>query len=824
MSDDRIAIETRPASAEPAGAGRPGRSGDRPQEIPILPLRETVLFPQAVMPLAVARPASVRVVDEAVLGDRLIGVLTQRDGSQETPAAQDLYRIGTVAVIHRMLKQPDGTIRLVIQGVERFRVVEFTQSLPHFRARIEPLPDILPSTSDLEAEALGRQALALFQRIVELSPTLSDELVALVSGVGDPGRMADLLSAALPSLTTEQRQALLETPDVKTRLKTLVASLTKEAEVLELGSKIHSQIQSEVTKTQREYYLREQLKAIQKELGEGDERTQELADLREKIEAAGLSEEAHREATRELDRLGKMPPAAAEYTVARTYLEWLVSLPWQKETPDDIDLGRARTVLDEDHWGLPKIKERILEHLAVRKIRPEGKAPILCFVGPPGVGKTSLGRSIARALGRKFHRISLGGIRDEAEIRGHRRTYIGALPGQIIQGLRRCESRNPVFMLDEVDKLGHDFRGDPASALLEVLDPEQNATFRDHYLDVAFDLSRVMFITTANLLDPIPGPLRDRMEIIELAGYTEDEKVEIARRHLCPKQAGEHGLGLDRDIIFTADALRLLVRSYTREAGVRGLEREIAALCRKVARRRAEGDLAPVTIDPGQVTALLGAPRFLLEEEIVERTRTPGVAVGLAWTPAGGDILFVEASKMAGGGKSLTLTGQLGDVMKESAQAAVSWVRAHARDLGIDPEFWSRYDLHVHVPAGAIPKDGPSAGVTIATALVSLLLGRAIRPGLAMTGEVTLSGRVLPVGGIKEKVLAAHRVGLTTVILPRLNERQLLEDVPAEIRERLQIRLVSDVAEVLHLALPDASAWEPLGEELEPSLGARDSR
>jgi ATP-dependent Lon protease len=824
MSDDAIRIETRPAS----GAGSPGRAGRGeagPQELPILPLRDTVLFPQAVIPLAVARPASVRAIDEAVLADRRIGVLTQRDAAQETPSPSDLHRTGTVAIIHRMLKQPDGTIRLVVQGLERFRVVEFAQATPHLRARVEPLPDIPASADDLEAQALARQALALFQRIVELSPALSEDLPGLVGGATDPGRMADLVAATLPSLTTDQRQALLETPDVKARLKALVEALTKEAEVLELGSKIHSQIQSEMTKTQREYYLREQLKAIQKELGEGDERTQELAELREKIETVGLPEEAHREALRELDRLAKMPPAAAEYTVARTYLEWLVSLPWRKETPDDIDLGRARAVLDEDHWGLARIKERILEHLAVRKLRPEGKAPILCFVGPPGVGKTSLGRSIARALGRKFHRIALGGIRDEAEIRGHRRTYIGALPGQIIQGLRRCESRNPVFMLDEVDKLGHDFRGDPASALLEVLDPEQNATFRDHYLDVPFDLSRVMFITTANLLDPIPGPLRDRMEIIELPGYTEQEKVEIARRHLCPKQAAEHGLALDRDIAFTEPALRLLVRNYTREAGVRGLEREIAALCRKVARRRAEGDATPVTVDPERVTALLGAPRFLLEEEIAERTRTPGVAVGLAWTPAGGDVLFVEASKMPGGGKSLTLTGQLGDVMKESAQAAVSWVRAHAAELGVDPDFWARYDLHVHVPAGAVPKDGPSAGVTIATALVSLLRGQPVRPGLAMTGEVTLSGRVLPVGGIKEKVLAAHRLGLRTVVLPRLNERQLVEDVPGEIREQLDIRLVSSVAEVLQIALPDGAAWpEPLEGELAPSVAGDDAR
>ncbi len=785
-------------------------------ELPILPLREAVLFPQAVLPLAVARQASVRLVDEAVLGTRLIGVVMQRDAAVEAPAAQDLHSIGTVAVIHKLLKQADGTIRLVIQGLERFRVLEFTQGTPYFKARIERLVDVLPTGDDLEAEALGRQALMLFQRIVELSPMLGDELVALVAGASDAGRMADLIAAALPSITTEGKQTLLETREVKGRLKTLVEILAKEAEVLELGSKIHSQIQSEMSKTQREYYLREQLKAIQKELGDGDERTQELADLRAKIEAAGMSAEAQQEAMHELDRLERMPPAAAEYSVVRTYLEWLIDLPWQHETLDDIDLLRARTVLDEDHSGLEKIKDRILEYLAVRKLRPGGKDPILCFVGPPGVGKTSLGRSIARALGRKFHRISLGGIRDEAEIRGHRRTYVGALPGQIVQGLRRAESRNPVFMLDEVDKLGHDFRGDPASALLEVLDPEQNSTFRDHYLDVAFDLSRVLFVTTANLLDPIPPALRDRMEVIELAGYTEDEKVQIVKMHLAPKQVAEHGLVLGEDITFAEEALRLLVRSYTREAGVRNLEREVAALCRKVARRRAEGATDPVAITPERVTALLGAPRFLPEEELEERIRVPGVSVGLAWTPAGGDILFVEASKMKGG-KSLTLTGQLGDVMKESAQAAVSWVRAHAPELGIDPSFWSEHDLHLHVPAGAIPKDGPSAGITLATALVSLLTQRPVRPHLAMTGEMTLTGRVLPVGGIKEKVLAAHRAGITAVILPRLNETALIEDVPVEVRQGLTVHLVSNVAEVLSVALQPGEP-DPWDRALENAL------
>src|SRR5574341_423150 len=554
-----------------------------------------------------------------------------------------------------------------------------------------------------------------------------------------------------------------------------------------------------MSKTQREYYLREQLKAIQKELGEADERTQEIDSLREKIETAGMPEEAKKEALRELDRLAKMPPAAAEYTVARTYIDWLVTMPWQQATTDSVDIEAARAVLDADHEGLDKIKERILEYLAVKKIRPSGKDPILCFVGPPGVGKTSLGRSIARALGRTFHRISLGGMRDEAEIRGHRRTYIGALPGQIIQGLRRAGTRNPVFMLDEVDKLGMDFRGDPASALLEVLDPEQNATFRDHYLDVPFDLSRVLFITTANVLDAVPAPLRDRMEVIHLAGYTEEEKIAIAQRHLVPKQAREHGLDPDRDVSFAPEALRLLARGYTREAGVRNLEREIA-------RRRAEGQTDAVRVTPDLVTSFLGVPRFEYEE-LEERTRVPGVALGLAWTPAGGDILFVEATRMKGA-HTLTLTGQLGDVMKESAQAALSWVRSHAPEFGVAPQFWETSDIHVHVPAGAIPKDGPSAGVTITTALASLLTGRPIRAGLAMTGELSLAGRVLPVGGIKEKVLAAHRAGVRTVILPKRNEKNLLEDVPAVVREAMTVHVVDSVHDVIRLALEPVPSGE----------------
>ena len=633
-----------------------------PRVLSLLPLRETVLFPQTVLPLAVAREPSVHLVDEAMLGSRLIGAVTQRDPTVEEPGPNDLYGVGTAAIIHKMLKYPDGTIRVVVQGLARFRVVEITQSTPFFLARVEVLDEVVPE-GDVEVEALARSATALFQKIVALSPTLSDDLAAVVSNVQEPGRLADLIATTFPSLPTPMKQQLLECLDVKTRLQSLAVSLAKEAQVLELGSKIQSQVHSEMSKSQREYYLREQMKAIQKELGETDERIQEVEELRQKIEAAGMPEEALKASLRELDRLAKMPGAAAEYTVARTYLEVLISLPWQIETRDEVDLAHARQVLDEDHFGLEKVKERILESLAVRKIRPEVKAPILCFVGPPGVGKTSLGRSIARALGRNFVRISLGGMRDEAEIRGHRRTYIGALPGQIIQGLRRAESRNPVFMLDEVDKLGHDFRGDPASALLEVLDPEQNHTFRDHYLDVAFDLSRVLFIATANILDPVPPALRDRMEVIELPGYTEEEKLAIAQQHLIPRQATEHGLRMGGEITFQDDAVKLLIQSYTREAGLRNLEREIATLCRKVAKQVVEKQCGLIEISPDRVAAFLGAPKFQ-REELTERTRVPGVAVGLAWTPAGGDILFIEAAKMRGG-KNLHLTGQLGDVMKE---------------------------------------------------------------------------------------------------------------------------------------------------------------
>jgi ATP-dependent Lon protease len=730
--------------------------------------------------------------------------VTQKDPADDAPTLEGLHRVGTVAVVHKLIKQSDGTMRVVVQGIGRFRLDELVQTTPFLRGRIKEIVEP-EEAADVELEALGRSVQSLFEKVVALSPNLPDELATVIAGADAPATLVDLIAASLPLLPLDFKQDLLETVSVRERLSKLTGALGKEVEVLELGSKIQSEIQSEVSKTQREYYLREQMKAIQKELGDGDERTQEVDELRRKIEAAGMPEEALREALRELDRLAKMPPAAAEHTVVRTYIDWLVSMPWQVATTDAHDLGRAREILDEDHEGLDKIKERILEYLAVRKVKPDGKDPIICFVGPPGVGKTSLGRSVARALGRKFHRISLGGIRDEAEIRGHRRTYVGALPGQIVQGLRRAGSKNPVFMLDEIDKLGMDFRGDPASALLEVLDPEQNTTFRDHYLDVPFDLSRVLFITTANVIDAVPAPLRDRMEVIHLAGYTEDEKRRIAERHLVPKQASEHGLVAGTNVTFTPEALRLLARSYTREAGVRNLEREIASVCRKIARRHADDRTEPVTVTPDLVLSFLGVPRYEFEE-LEERTSIPGVAVGLAWTPAGGDVLFVEATRMPGKG-ALTLTGQLGDVMKESVQTALSWVRSHATPLGIAADFFERSDVHVHVPAGAIPKDGPSAGVTMLTALVSLLTGVPVRSDLAMTGEISLSGRVLPVGGIKEKILAAHRSGVRTVLLPRRNEKNLIEDVPAAVRDVMTFHLVSSADEVVRLALePSAIA------------------
>jgi ATP-dependent Lon protease len=776
---------------------------DVPAEIGLLPLRDTLLFPHAILPLAVARESSVALVNDAVRERKVIGVVTQRDPSVDDPVESDLFRIGTLTHIHKMFKFPDGSLRLVVQGVQRFRLTQVTQYRPFIKARIELLQDHVPLEQEIEVRALAQSAQGLFQRVVELSPTLSDELQALAANINDPARLADFIAASLSSLSTAQKQEMLETLDVKARLERLNKVLVKDLEVLEVGNKIQSQVKTELQKNQREYYLREQMKAIQKELGEGDDQQREQGELRDKVEAAGMPEDAKKEALRELDRLSKMSPAAAEYTVTRTYLDWLIALPWSKRTEVEIDLFKAKEVLDNDHYDLEKVKERILEYLAVRKMKPDIKGPILCFVGPPGVGKTSLGKSIASSMGRKFHRLSLGGMRDEAEIRGHRRTYIGALPGQIIQGLRRAESKNPVFMLDEVDKLGADFRGDPASALLEVLDPEQNNTFKDHYIDLPFDLSEVLFICTANVLDTIPPALRDRMEVIRLAGYIEEEKVHIARRHLIPRQIDNHGMTAEQ-LAFGDEALTKLIREYTREAGLRNLEREIASIIRKVARKRAEGSTETVAITPEKVEEFLGAPYFM-KEELEERTMIPGVALGLSWSAAGGDVLFIEASQMWGQ-KGLTLTGQLGDVMKESAQAAVSWVRAHARQLGVEDSFFERVDLHLHVPEGAIPKDGPSAGVTLVTALVSLLTGRPVRPRVAMTGEVSLSGRVLPVGGIKEKVLAAHRMGVKEVLLPKRNEKAVKEDIPQNVQNDLKITLVSSIEEVLELALMPGEA------------------
>jgi ATP-dependent Lon protease len=788
MSDQ--ATRTQPGGGE--------RSFTVPTDVAVLPLRDTVLFPNSFMPLAVARESSVKLIDEAIAGGKLIGVFTQRDPSLEEPGQPDLHAIGTLTYIHKMFKLPDGSLRLIVQGLARVRLVSVLSTKPYLRAQIEEVPDVIPEGDALEIDALQRNIRTNFQQVVQLSPVLSDDLTVLASNITDSSRLADFVASSLSTIGTAVKQELLETTNLRARIDQLNRILTKELEVLELGSKIQSQVQSEVGKNQREYFLREQMKAIQKELGEGDDQAKEIDELREKIEAAGMPEDVKKEAVRELDRLAKMPAAAAEYTVARTYIDWLIALPWSKRTDEDIDLVRTKSVLDADHSGLERAKDRIVEYLAVRKLKPDVKGPILCFVGPPGVGKTSLAKSIASSLGRKFVRVSLGGMRDEAEIRGHRRTYIGALPGQVIQGLRRAESRNPVFILDEIDKLGADFRGDPASALLEVLDPEQNNTFRDHYLDVPFDLSEVLFITTANVLDTIPGPLRDRMEVLEIPGYTEEEKRRIARDHLVAKQIANHGLTPDQ-VTFTDEALSAIIRGYTREAGVRNLEREIGAICRKIARRQAEGQAVAIEVTRAVVEEMLGAPRHM-EEEMKDRTKDPGVAIGLAWTPVGGDVLFVEASRMAGGGQ-LTITGQLGDVMKESARIALSWFRAHATRWGVDPQFYKDSEIHLHVPAGAIPKDGPSAGVTMVTALASALSARPVRSDVAMTGEITLSGKVLPVGGIKEKVLAARRAGIHEVILPKQNEKNVNEDLPAEHRQGLTVHYVDEMDDVLKLAL-----------------------
>ncbi|MBI1738787.1 MAG: endopeptidase La [Acidobacteria bacterium] len=798
-----------------------------PSELPILPVRDTVLFPGAVLPLTVGRESSLALLNSLQGEEKILGVVAQLDPRIEDPGSSDLHAVGTAAKIHKMVRMPNSNMVVFLEGLKRIRVVEVTTFRPFMQARVEQHPDIIGPV-DAELMALQRNAQEMFRNVVSRSPQLSDDLQGVVLNIDEPGRLADFIAGTLPSLSTMIRQELLETASVRARLETLIRELSKELEVLELRSKIQEQVQEQVNQSQREYLLREQMKAIQKELGEYDDAQTETEELRKKVEESGMPAEAKKECERELKRLAKMTPVSAEYMVSRTYLEWMTSLPWSKSSgAEEIDIVRAQTFLDEDHYDLEKVKQRILDYLAVKKLQPGMKGPILCFLGPPGVGKTSLGKSIARALGRKFVRISLGGMHDEAEIRGHRRTYIGALPGQIIQGVRRGETNDPVFMLDEVDKLGRDFRGDPSSALMEVLDPEQNASFRDHYLDVPFDLSKVLFIATANWIDPIPEPLRDRMELIELPGYTEEEKIFIAKKYLIPKQASEHGLKVEEHITFTEDGLREIIHSYTREAGVRSLEREIATLCRKQARRMAEGKTEKLEVTPEVIREVLGVQKYRAEKEVEERVKQPGVAVGLVWTPAGGDIVFIEASRMRGG-KQFTMTGHLGEVMQESMRAALSWVRSNAEHYGIDPDFFSNQDIHMHVPAGGIPKDGPSAGIAMVTALVGLLSGRQVRPRVAMTGEISLSGIVLPIGGVKEKVLGAKRAGIKEVILPEDNEPNVKQDLQPEMLEGLQIHYVKSLDQVLEIALskpeqPVAEPHKPRTAEAAPTpqLGAR---
>jgi ATP-dependent Lon protease len=768
--------------------------------MPILPLKETVVFPDSMIPLAIGQERSIRLVDEAVANDRPIALVTSREGDDEAQSADDLYSVGTAAVIHKMIRVPDGTLRILVQGLRRVRLTRIVQDDPYLVGEFEELPDVI--TREKEIAALARNVEALFSRIIALVPYLPDELQLAATNAEEPSALANLIATTM-RLKTSEKQELLEEADVEARLRELTVILNRELELLELGTKIQSQVHSEMEKSQREYFLRSQLKAIQEELGEGDEQQAEIAELRAQIEEANLPEEAEKQARRELDRLAKLPSAAAEYGVIRTYLEWILSLPWDKTTEDDLDLEKARKILDEDHYDLEKVKERIIEHLAVSKLKRDLSGPILCFVGPPGVGKTSLGQSIARALGRKFVRISVGGVRDEAEIRGHRRTYIGAMPGTIIRALRDAGTKNPVFMIDEIDKMGSDWRGDPSSAMLEVLDPAQNSSFRDHYLDLPFDLSRILFICTGNQLETIPPPLLDRMEVIRLSGYTEEEKLGIAKRYLVPKQLEAHGLRSEQ-AKFTDNALRLVIREYTREAGVRNLDREIAALCRKSAAEIAGGKRKRVRIDERRVRSWLGRPRF--SGEVRKRTSDPGVATGLAVTPVGGDVLYIEATAMPGEGR-LIVTGQLGEVMRESAQAALSWVRSHASDLGLEADWFEGKDVHIHVPAGAVPKDGPSAGIALATALASLALNRPVSEEVAMTGEITLTGQVLPIGGVREKVLAAQRAGVTTVVLPKENEGDL-DDLPREVRKSMNFVPADSIDEVIEAAFPGARVLE----------------
>ncbi len=860
---------------------REAASGERAHSnaIPVLPVRDTVLFPHAVLPLTVGRESSVQLI-QSLGEEKTILVVAQRDARQDGPQPADLHAYGTRATVHKVVKMPNQSLFVFTEGTERVRLGEFTQLTPYMMAVAEPVEDGEPAKSP-ELEALQRNVVSQFQQIVSASPTLSDELQTIAINIDEPGRLSDFIASQLPFLTTADKQEMLETSDVTARLERINQHLAKEIEVQQLRNKIQSEVQDAVQSSQRDYYLREQLKAIQKELGELDDTQKDIEELRTKIEAAGMPEETKKEALKELNRLSRMSPMAADYSLTRNYIEWLAVLPWAKSSGGEVDILKAKEILDEDHYDLKKVKDRILDYLSVRRLKPNMKGPILCFVGPPGVGKTSLGRSIARSLGRKFARISLGGMHDEAEIRGHRRTYIGAMPGQIIQSLKRVETNDPVFMLDEIDKLGRDFRGDPASALLETLDPEQNNTFRDNYLDAPFDLSKVLFICTANQLDPIPAPLLDRMEIIDLQGYTEEEKVVIAFRYLIPRQIKENGITPDAvraangasdagttaesgevgvngapipvgeavapkangeaatgpvtegvgtvesqlpepeqgpaKIEFPEESVRLIVRHYTREAGVRKLEQLIGTVCRKQARRMAEGKTEKLIVTPEIVHEFLGGIKVRVDTEIAERTKRPGVAVGLAWTPVGGDILFIEANRMKGKG-NFTITGQIGDVMKESMQAALTWVRSHATELGLDEDFTKDHDIHIHVPAGAIPKDGPSAGVTMATALVSLLTDKKVRPLTAMTGEITLSGNVLPVGGIKEKFLAAKRAGVRDVILPTDVKQNVEEDLTPEQIEGVNIHYASHIEEVLAIALPATKKDAAQDEELRDKM------
>jgi len=786
------------------------REGSNDRVLPILPVRDTVLFPHAVLPLTVGRESSIQLINS--LGEeKSIVVVAQRDARVDAPQPQDLHAFGTLATVHKVVKMPNQSLFVFTEGTERVKLGEFARIEPFMVASVDTVPEVIPDKNP-EVEAMQRNVVTQFQQIVSASPTLSDELQTIAMNIDEPGRLVDFIASSLPFLATSDKQELLETPDVAARLERINKHLAKELEVQQLRNKIQTEVQDQVQQSQRDYYLREQMKAIQKELGEMDEGQKDIEELKQKIEAAGMPEETKKEALKELNRLSRMSPMAADYGLTRNYIEWLAVLPWSKSSGSAVDINKAREILDEDHYDLKKVKDRILDYLSVRRLKADMKGPILCFVGPPGVGKTSLGRSIARALSREFRRISLGGMHDEAELRGHRRTYIGALPGQIVQNLRRAGANDPVFMLDEVDKLGRDFRGDPASALLEILDPEQNNTFRDNYLDQPFDLSKVLFICTANVLDTVPEPLRDRMEIIELQGYTEEEKKHIAFRYLIPRQIKENGIQPE-NIEFPEESVGYIVRHYTREAGVRKLEQQIGTICRKQARRIAEGNTEKLMVTQQVIQEFLGGIKVRVDTEIAERTKRAGVAVGLAWTPAGGDVLFIEANRMKGKG-GFTMTGQIGEVMQESMQAALTWVRSNAKSLGLEEDLLKDTDLHIHVPAGAIPKDGPSAGVTMATALVSLLTDRAVHPLTAMTGEITLSGNVLPVGGIKEKFLAAKRAGVKQVILPAENRQNVEEDLMPEQIEGVKIHYASRIEDVLAVALPRSTAEERHDEEL----------